>query len=750
MTINAASTYRAAAVTPVAGRTASASTDTHGEQVGSTVTDEGLLVSNPAGARSFLKGTGLAIGIAGAAALAGGAIIGAGLLRGSGGAVSSLSKYLPQALIGGGAAAAVGGLMFGMSHMRSLQPTYQPLLEGNVNDMPTAVQHALATGDDVAILNQANGKFGLVDASKLEFDQAVGSLDDLKLNVASWTGVVTRDGDLLRMTQDGTLHNTGRASAPAIDPSDLTAATASAQLTGQQVGTDSRHGVISFGQQRGPAAGYATRAEAIADVKLLDVPVALVQVKDAIVAFELHGSRPLELTRHGSVLTTTADLTIVDDESTYRTTSNTAPFERTGSTLTNPATLSAATAGELSGQRIGPDVDGRAVRFGAQVGDPAGYQKLSQAIAGTAGASAPVAVVPVSDGLATFELTGARAGEFPLNGSVNSEIAKLTIIKGTDVYRAPAAGAAFERIGSTVPFDPNSVLGKSVRWHSVDSLVATGTDGEQMIAGIRNDTALVDAVFAGSAGGATVLADHDIDGGTTYYKYALGLGDGAGSVSNAQELATLRKEHLVRHTYQEHTPAGRDSRAAANAAYVNRTTYERDAAIFNNEYLRATDESVTFNGRDNGRTSDLQRDIVRGVEAREEAERQAEAARRAEEERQARAEAERQAEADRQRAQDEYDRTHPTSPGDDYGTSPGDDYGSGSTGGSSSGDDYGSGSSGGSSGSTGGSSGDDYGDDYGSGSSGGSSGSSGDDYGSDYGGSSGDSSDNGNPGDDDF
>lgn len=290
------------------GANAAPSTEPTSLEGGTEATDRGILVKDPSGTR-------LAMRIGGGLAALGG--VGALVAKSaSGGGLAGAGGVLPLA-IGG---AVVGAALIGSSFLGGLQPKYKPLAEAGIPDFEQAQQRAAARGDDVAIVNQSGGRFGLVDFADQDFDNA--DLGNLKLDTenVSWAGLVSKDGDLLRPTGEGTWSTIGRASPDPVAAT-RTSVGEAGSLTGQRIGTTDAHQPAALGRVVGDPAGYATIADAAKAADAQRGPTAIVQLGDRFALLEAAlptGVAPTDLQARGTAVAPVTALTLEDRLKLFR------------------------------------------------------------------------------------------------------------------------------------------------------------------------------------------------------------------------------------------------------------------------------------------------------------------------------------------------------------------------------------------------------------------------------------------------
>lgn len=220
-------------------------------KTGEDAGEGGIVVNDHPVWRNLLRFGGLAIGI-------GGVVAGALALRGGGGG------GLMQARTGGVMAAGVlaGAAMVGGSFL--VKPTVVPFIKGNLSSQDEATRFwAENVKDDVALYQNEDGKFGLVDFRARDFDnEDLQKLDTGNKDV-KWAGLLTRDGDLLRQVGEKNYQNVGRAYPKPVDLTRLAGNDADLTLIEQQqIGTTDAHEPASLGKRVGAPEGYATYQEA--------------------------------------------------------------------------------------------------------------------------------------------------------------------------------------------------------------------------------------------------------------------------------------------------------------------------------------------------------------------------------------------------------------------------------------------------------------------------------------------------------
>ncbi len=277
---------------------------------GTEATEQGILISNPAVGRNLLRWGGVAAAVGGAAALA--------IKAGSGGGIAAVrgTPFLPLA-IGG---AALGALGLGLSFLGGLQPKYKPLVEQGIGDLETAQAKAASIGDDVAIVKQGGGRFGIVDYSEKDFDNA--NLDDMKIDTqdVAWAGLVSKDGDFLRPVGEGRWDVVGRAHPDPVKIGGLGVDQAGT-LTGERIGTADSHAAAALGRVIGNPAGYATITEAAKAAHDAKGATAIAKLGDRFVLFETampNGIDPRNLQARGTGLDPVSALTIEDQLKLFR------------------------------------------------------------------------------------------------------------------------------------------------------------------------------------------------------------------------------------------------------------------------------------------------------------------------------------------------------------------------------------------------------------------------------------------------
>ncbi|MCW2921460.1 MAG: hypothetical protein JWL76_1334 [Thermoleophilia bacterium] len=309
---------------------------------GTEATDKGILVSNPSFGRNFLRWGGVAAAVGGAAALA--------IKAGSGGGIAAVrgTPLLPLA-IGG---AALGALGLGLSFLGGLQPKYKPLVESGLGNLEDAQAKAAAIGDDVAIVKQSGGQFGIVDFSEKDFDNA--NLDDLKIDTqdVAWAGLVSKDGDFIRPVGEGRWDVIGRAHPDPVDIGSLGVDQAGS-LTGERIGTADSHAAAALGRVIGNPAGYATITEAAKAAHDAKGATAIARLGDKFVLYETampNGIDPRNLQARGSGLNPVSALTIEDQLKLFRAGEPGAAFGFVG--RSTPFTANEPIGSSINGRRI--------------------------------------------------------------------------------------------------------------------------------------------------------------------------------------------------------------------------------------------------------------------------------------------------------------------------------------------------------------------------------------------------------------
>ncbi len=309
---------------------------------GTEATDKGILISNPSVGRNVLRWGGVAAAVGGAAALA--------IKAGSGGGIAAVrgTPFLPLA-IGG---AALGALGLGLSFLGGLQPKYKPLVESGLGNLEDAQARAAAIGDDVAIVKQAGGQFGLVDFSEKDFDNA--NLEDMKIDTqnVAWAGLVSQDGDFIRPVGDGRWDVVGRAHPDPVATSSIGVDQAGT-LNGERIGTTDSHAAATLGRVVGDPAGYATLAEAAAAAHVAKGANAIVKLGDRFAILEAalpHNADPRNLDARGTGLSPVTSLTIEDQLKLFRASEPGEDFDFVG--RATPFSVKEPIGSSINGKRI--------------------------------------------------------------------------------------------------------------------------------------------------------------------------------------------------------------------------------------------------------------------------------------------------------------------------------------------------------------------------------------------------------------
>lgn len=289
---------------------------------GTEATEQGILISNPAVGRNVLRWGGVAAAVGGAAALA--------IKAGTGGGINAVrgTPFLPLA-IGG---AALGALGLGLSFLGGLQPKYKPLVESGLGNLEDAQAKAAAIGDDVAIVKQSGGQFGLVDFSEKDFDNA--DLENLKIDTqnVAWAGLVSQDGDFIRPVGEGRWDVVGRAHPDPVATSSM-GIDEVGTLSGERIGTSDSHTAATLGRVVGDPAGYATITEAASAAHGIKGATAIVQLGDRFALLEAsmpNGIDPRNLQARGTGLSPVSALTIEDQLKLFRPSEPGADFDFIG------------------------------------------------------------------------------------------------------------------------------------------------------------------------------------------------------------------------------------------------------------------------------------------------------------------------------------------------------------------------------------------------------------------------------------